>query len=167
VTIVYVQLPIAEALPLVGGTMPEMVTIAGTNMYISGYAFDAAAREDLAWSLPAVLYGSGNVSVTVQWESRAGSTTGAAIWGARIAATTPGDAVSIEAKGWASASTSTTTVNATAKGLNATTVTVSNLDSLSGFDKLDINIYRDAAAGGDTMAGDAVLTAVYLAYSDT
>ena len=147
--------------------IPELVNIAGTDEPVWGYAFDAASREDLYFVFPAVLYGSGNVTVTVQWYSRSGSTTGDVVWGARLKAISDGDAVSVESKTFSTAATTTTTVNGTAKGPKFTTITITSLDSLTANDKLSINIYRDAAAGGDTMAGDAVYLTGTASYSDT
>jgi hypothetical protein len=164
-----VYLGIDPKAAIVGTTaIPELVLISGTNSPVMGYAFDAAAREDLYFSVPLLVYGSGSITATLHWYSRSGSTTGATIWGFRIAAITPGDAVSMEAKNWATTQTTTTTVNGTAKGLTSTAVVdSSNLDSAAALDTLWVNIYRDAAAGGDTMSGDAILTGLYLSYSDT
>lgn len=152
---------------LSSSAIPELVNIIGTNGPVMGYAFDAAAREDIYFSVPLLLYGSGNITATYEWYSRSGSTTGAVVWGGRIACITPGDAQSMETKAWATTQTTTTTVNATAKGLTSTAVTISNLDSATAGDTMWLNIYRDAAAGGDTMAGDAILLTIYLQYSDT
>jgi hypothetical protein len=148
-------------------SIPELVLIVGTNGPVMGYAFDAASREDIYFALPLILYGSGNITATAHWYSRSGSTTGAVVWGSRIACVTPGDAQSMESKNWATTQTQTTTVNGTAKGLTSSAVTISNLDSATALDTLWLNVYRDAAAGADTMSGDAILTALYLSYSDT
>lgn len=148
-------------------SIPELVLIVGTNGPVMGYAFDASAREDIYFSLPLPLYGSGNVTVTLHWYSRSGSTSGAVVWGSRLAAVTPGDAQSMESKNWATAATQTTTVNSTAKGLTSSAVAISSLDSLTALDTVWFDIYRDAAAGGDTMSGDAILLGIYLSYSDT
>lgn len=147
--------------------IPELVLISGTNSPVMGYAFDASSREDLYFSVPLLVYGSGNITATLHWYSRSGSTSNAVVWGARIACITPGDAQSMESKNWATTQTQTTTVNSTAKGLTSTAVTISNLDSAAANDTVWLNIYRDAAAGGDTMSGDAILTTLYLSYSDT
>lgn len=166
---VYVGLDPKSA--IVGASaIPELVLISGTNAPVMGYAFDAATREDLYFSLPLLLYGASapSITVTLHWYSRSGSTSGATIWGFRIAAITPGDTTSMEAKNWATAQTTTTTVNANAKGLTSTAVAdTANLDSAAALDTLWCNIYRDAAAGGDTMSGDAIFTGGYLSYSDT
>jgi len=164
---VYVALDPKSAI-VSSSAIPELVLIVGTNGPVMGYAFDAAAREDLYFSLPLLLYGSGTITATCHWYSRSGSTSGATIWGFRIACITPGDSTSMEAKNWATAQTTTTTVNSNAKGLTSTAIAdSSNLDSAAALDTIWVNIYRDAAAGGDTMTGDAILTGLYLSYSDT
>lgn len=147
--------------------IPELALIIGTNAPILDYAFDAAAREDIYDRFKLPLYGSGNLTLIVDWYSRAGSTSGAVVWGARIAAVTPGDSTSMEAKSWATAQTTTTTVNSNAKGLTTTSITISNLDSLALNDQLWLNIYRDATNGADTMSGDAIPCSALLTYSDT
>lgn len=150
--------------------IPELVLISGSNGPVMGYAFDASAREDIYIATPLPLYGASNPNVvlSLQWYSRSGSTSGAVVWGFRQAAITPGDAQSMETKNWATAQTTTTTVNGTARGLTQTDITNSaNKDGLAALDMLWLDIYRDAAAGGDTMTGDAILVGMYLSYSDT
>lgn len=148
--------------------IPELVLIVGTNGSVMGYAFDASSREDIYFAVPLLVYGSGSITATLHWYSRSGSTTGAVVWGFRIACVTPGDAQSMESKNWATAQSTTTTVNGTAKGLTSTAVVDSaNLDSATALDTMWVNLYRDAANGSDTMSGDAILTAIYLSYSDT
>jgi hypothetical protein len=164
---VYVALDPKSAI-VSSSAIPELVLIVGTNGPVMGYAFDAAAREDIYFSLPLLVYGSGSITAVGHWYSRSGSTTGAVVWGFRIACVTPGDAQSMESKNWATTQTNTPTVNGTAKGLTSfTVVDSSNLDSAAALDTIWVNIYRDAAAGGDTMSGDAILTGLYLSYSDT
>lgn len=149
----------------VGATaIPELALILGSNAPILAYCFDAAAREDIYDMFRLPLYGSGDLTLKLGWYSRAGEVTGDVVLGARVAAVTPGDATSMEAKNWAAAATTTTTVNATAKGLTNTDIAISNLDGLAADDELWLNIYRDAAAGGDTLVGDVVLNDAMLSY---
>jgi hypothetical protein len=163
---VYVALDPKSAI-VSSSAIPELVLIVGTNGPVMGYAFDAASREDIYFSLPLLVYGSGNITATLHWYSRSGSTTNAVVWGGRIACTTPGDSTSMETKAWATTQTQTTTVNSNAKGLTSSAITISNLDSAAALDTMWLNVYRDAAAGGDTMSGDAILLSLYLSYSDT
>jgi hypothetical protein len=149
--------------------VPELVLITntGTNpIPIMGYAFDASTRENMYFQFVIPNYGTGNISVVIDWMSRTAQTTGAVVWGASIAAVTPGDAQSILTKSLAAETTATTTVNGTASGMVASTVAVSNLDGVAANDLVWLRIGRDAAAGGDTMTGDATVLGVYLSYSD-
>lgn len=156
------------ALVQIGTVFPEPITIQGTNFPIVGWAFDAALDEALATEeLVAVNYGSGNVTVIIDWYSRSGSTTGAVVWGAALSVRTPGDAQSLETDAFATENTATTTVNGTAKGPTRTTITVSNLDSLAADDDVVLRIRRIGSNGSDTMTGDAILRAVRVNYSDT
>lgn len=143
--------------------------ITGTNAPVMGYAFDTTTREDIYYDLSLLLYGASgpNMSLVIKWYSRTGAVTGGVTWGARIAAIAPGDSVSLEAKNWATAQTGTTTVRATAKYPNATTVSITNLDSAAALDELWLNVYRLPTDAGDTMLGDAIITSMYLSYSDT
>lgn len=143
--------------------IPELVFIGPPN---GGYAFDAAAREDVYHRFTDLQYGTGSLTLAIRWYSRGGATTGDVVWGTRIACTTPGDTTSMETKAYATAQVSTTTTNVNAKGLKETVITISNLDSIAANDEVWLNIYRDAAAGGDTLVGDAVYTSGYLTYSD-
>lgn len=145
--------------------IPEYVSINGTNGPVSGYAFDAATMEQIFVRVPAWDYLSGNVTLYLRWASRAGSTTGAVIWGGQLAALTPGDAQSVLTDSFATAATTTTTVNGTASGPTETQVVITALDSLADGDDLCVRIYRDAAAGGDTMSGDAVLMEISIGYA--
>jgi hypothetical protein len=147
--------------------IPECVKIDGTNFPVWGYAFDAAADEQLSYRWKALNYGSGNVTVTAFWYSRSGSTTGAVVWGAALSVLTPGDAQSMETDGLATENTQTTTVNGTARGLTSSAITVSNLDSLANGDSVEMRIRRVGSNGSDTMTGDAVLVGFEVSYSDT
>jgi hypothetical protein len=164
---VYVGLDPKSAI-LSSSAVPELVLIVGTNGPVMGYAFDATTREDIYFSIPLLLYGSGNITLTAKCYSRAGSTTGAFVLGARIACITAGDAQSMETKNWATAQqSSSTTINSTAKGPTGCTVTISNLDSATVNDEMWLNVYRLPADAGDTMSGDLIITNLYLSYSDT
>lgn len=150
-----------------GTTFPELVKIDGTNFPNFGPAFDGGtAVEDAYYVFEARQYGSGNLSLDVEWYSRSGSTTGAVFWSAAIACVTPGDAVSMEAKSFATATTATTTVNGTARGLTRSTVTISNLDSIAANDLVILRLRRDPTNAGDTMTGDAIVVGLNVSYSD-
>lgn len=140
----------------------------GTNFPAFALFFDAAAVESAYWMFRAVSYGSGNVTVAVDWYADT-ATSGDVIWGAQLAAITPDtDTTDVETKSLATANTVTDThLGTTGQRLHRASITVSNLDSLANNDDVWLRVYRDAAAGGDTMAGDAALVAVTVSYSDT
>lgn len=142
---------------------PELVYISGTNFPSDGYAFTSGGSKALYIKIGAELYGnSGNWTLDLHWYSRSGSTTGNVNWVAALAAITPGDATSVEAKSFATSQNVTTTVNATGKGLTLTSITVSNLDSVNAGDTVWLKITR----GTDTMSGDAILVRGSASYSD-
>jgi hypothetical protein len=91
------------------------------------------------------------------------------IWGIQIAAITPDtDNQDVATKALATAQVVTDThLGTTAKRIMTCQLTISNLDSLALNDVLWIAIYRDAAAGGDTMVGDALFIEARIEYSDT
>lgn len=162
-----VTLPIAvESARLKTTNVPELVNIAGTNFPVGGYAMDASAVEHLYFQFIIPLFGASNTTITcvVDWYSRTGQTSGNAIFGAAVGCITPGDAVSVEAKALATATTAgATTVNATAKGLTTTTVTIANIDSCAALDQVELDVF----VNGGTMTGDRIITSIYLQYSDT
>lgn len=165
---VYFPIDVASA-RYKGSSIPELVNIAGTNFPLGGQAMDAAAREDLFFQTPIPLFGPSNttLAVIIRWYSRTGQTSGNAIFGAAIAAVSPGDAVSMEAKAFAASTTAgATTVNATAKGPTETTVTIANLDSLATAAPWDA-VELDVFVNGGTMTGDRIITHLYLSYSDS
>lgn len=140
----------------------------GTNFPVVALAYDATADEAAFWHFQAVSYGSGNLTVRVEWYADTAST-GDVIWGAQLAAITPNtDTQDVETKALATANTATDThLGTTGQRLHTVDITLSNLDSLAVNDAAWLRIYRDADAAGDTMAGDAILTLVTVSYSDT
>lgn len=163
---VYQQLDVGAA-QLLASAFPAMVKN-GTNFPVAALAYDAAAAESAYWELRAVSYGSGNVTVGLDWYADT-ATSGDVIWGAQLAAVTPDtDSQDVETKAFATANTVTDThLGTVGQRLHRALVTVSNLDSLAANDVVWVRIYRDAAAGGDTLTGDACLVGVTVSYSDT
>lgn len=164
---VYQQLDPAAAL-LRTSAFPQLVQVNGTNIPVRGLSFDASTEEAAFFVWRAVLYGSGNLAIDFDWYA-ATATSGAVVWGAQIAAITPGsDTQDVETDALATAATTTTThLGTTGHRLHRTSVTVSALDSLAANDLVSMRFYRAAAAGGDTMTGDAILTLLTVSYSDT
>ena len=148
---------------------PELVRLEGTNFPEFGYAFADATNDEIVFTERLMIpnYGSGNVSVLIDFRSRTGQTTGAVVWGAALSVLTPGDAQSVATDAFATENTQTTTINGTASGLTRSTVTVSNLDSLAANDSLVLRIARRQSNGADTMTGDAIIEGITLQYSDT
>lgn len=147
---------------------PQLVRNNGTNIPISGYSFDASTEEAIFFDFRATRYGSGNLTVDVDWYADT-ATSGAVKWGAQIAAITPNvDTQDVETDTLATVATATTThPGTTGQRLQRTSITVSSLDSLAADDDVRLRISRVAADAADTMTGDAIATRVTVSYSDT
>ena len=140
----------------------------GTNFPVIGLAFDASSAENAYWVTRAINYGSGNLSVDLDWYADT-ATSGVVQWGVQIAAITPdADTQDVETKALATAQTVTDThLGTTGQRVHRCTVTVTNLDSIASGDDVWFKIYRDAANASDTMTGDAILIGTTVSYSDT
>lgn len=140
----------------------------GTNFPVFGLAYDAASDEAAFWLIRAVNYGSGNVTVAIDWYADT-ATSGDVIWEVQLAAITPDtDTQDVETKALATLNNVTDThLGTTGQRLHRASVTVSNLDSLANNDDLWIRIARDANNASDTLTGDAILTLATVSYSDT
>lgn len=147
---------------------PQMVQANGSNYPVRGLAFDAATEESVFFELRASNYGSGNVTVDIDWYADT-ATSGGCVWGAQLAAITPTtDSQDVETDGLATAATTTTThPGTTGQRLQRTSIAISVLDSLAPEDAVFLRVYRVAANGSDTMAGDAIMTLVDVSYSDS
>ena len=141
--------------------------VSGTNFTVESLAFDAATDESAQFRLPALNYGSGNLTLKLRWYADTASS-GDVVWSARIAAiTAETDTQDIETKAWASAQSVTDShLGTTGQRLHEASITISNLDSLAAADDLTLEISRDANNGSDTMTGDALLVGAILEYSD-
>ena len=137
----------------------------GSAYPIDRLSFAAAtAGQSAAVRFKASNYGSGNLTLVIRWYAAA--TTGDVQWNAQIVAISPGDAQSVLTDALATATNTVTTVNGTTNGLNTTSVTISNLDSLAADDEVWLVITRNNG-GSDTMSGAALLLGFELQYSDT
>jgi hypothetical protein len=147
---------------------PQLVKANGTNIPVTGYAFDAATEEAVFFGFRAVRYGSGNLTVDVDWYADT-ATSGDVVWGAQLAAITPNsDTQDVETDALATANTFTDShLATTGQRLHRAAITVSNLDSIAADDDVRLRVYRVAANGSDTMTGDAVLVRLAVSYSDT
>lgn len=165
---VYVPLNWKAADFLSSAGIPEERVIEGTNFPVSGLAFDASAVEAAYWSFRAIRYGSGNLTLDIEWYADTASS-GDVVWGASIAAITPNtDTQDVETDGLATENTGTDShLGTTNQRLHRATITISNLDSLAADDDVWLRVRRLATDGADTMTGDALLTHATLSYSDT
>lgn len=143
---------------------PERVQDNGTNYPLLSLAFDQSTQEACFFEVFAANYGSGNVSILVDWITSA--TSGNCIWGAQLSVTTAGDNQSLLTDAFATAATVTTAANSTANGHQRSTIAISSLDSLAAGDRCALKLYRDAANGSDTLAADAKVFGVQVQWSD-
>jgi hypothetical protein len=158
---------IEEGQPLTAN-FPQYQKNNGTNFPISSLAYDAATKETIFFNFHATGYGSGNLTLDVYWYADTASS-GDVVWGAQVAAITPNaDTQDVEGKAFAAASTATQThLGTTGQRLHQATIAISNPDSIAPGDVVWLALYRDAAAAGDTLTGDALLVKSLLSYSDT
>jgi hypothetical protein len=147
---------------------PAPVLTQGTNFPVSGLAFDATTQETCYFKFPAISYGSGNVTVTVDWYADTASANGI-VFGASIACITQNtDTQDIETDAFATENTNSDThLGTTGQRLHTFDITVSNLDSITAGDAVYLRLRRVPADGSDTMTGDAIVTRVTVSYSDT
>jgi hypothetical protein len=163
---VYVPLDPGSA-DFLSSTFPQLVTN-GTNVPVAGLAYDASADEAAFWLLDASHYGSGNLTVELEWYADTASS-GNVVWGAALAAYTPdADNTDIESKALATEQTVTDShLGTTGQRLHRASITLSNTDSIAAKDATWIRIRRVGSNGSDTMTGDAILVSVHVSYSDT
>lgn len=130
--------------------------------------FDGAGStvESCHWQfrLPAN-YSSAPV-IKILWHANA--TSNAVKWQTQVAAVTPDDADTPLEHAYATADTVTTNVNTTeARRLTASSITVSNADSMAAGDFVQIVLFRDPADAADTATVDAEVVAVAFEYTTT
>lgn len=167
---VKMQLAVEEA-QFLASAFPQYIKTNGTNIPVSGLAFDAAADEAAFWKLIADNYGSGNLTLDLYWYADTGSS-GTVAWETQIAAITADtDTQDIETDALATVQRfSDTHLGTTNQRLHKASITISNLDSIAAGDYLIVRIARDAddtGGGGDSMTGDAILVLAELSWSDT
>jgi hypothetical protein len=165
-TVKQVLQPGDALLPTSNPAAPVMVQ--GTNFPVAGLAFDATTQETAYFRFPAINYGSGNITVSVEWYADTASANGV-VFGASLAAITPNtDSQDIETKAFATENTASDThLGTTGQRLHTFDITVSNLDSIAAGDDVTLRLRRVPADGSDTMTGDCVVSRVIVSYSDT
>jgi len=157
-----------RAASFLASAFPALVHANGTNFPVDGLAFDAASDEAAFFKWIATNYGSGNITLEIDWYADT-ATSGDAIFGAQLSAITPNtDTQDVETDGLATANTVTDThLGTTGQRIHTCSITISNLDSIAAGDLVHLRLYRDADAAGDTMTGDAIVCGLRLSYSDT
>lgn len=150
---------------LSSGNFPTYKKVDGTNFPISCLGYNDTTVQDAFFKFFPSTYGSGNLTLTLEWYSATGQTSGAVKWGASLSAIAPGAAQSVETASFATQDVATTTVNATAKGMTQTVITITDLNSIAAGDLVWIRIERVANDGGDTMTGDANLMFATVSWS--
>lgn len=165
-TVRHILSPLDATFPTTGMATP--VQTQGTNFPVPALAFDTTTQETAYFQFPAIAYGSGDVTVTVEWYADT-ATSGGVTFGASLAAITPNtDTTNIETKAFATENTASDThLGTTGQRLHSFDITVSNLDSLTAGDSVVLRLRRVPADGSDTMTGDALVTRVIVAYSET
>jgi hypothetical protein len=147
---------------------PAIVNNQGTNFPVGGLAFDAATKETVFFRFRADNYGSGNLTLDIDWYADT-ATSGDIIWGAQLAVITPdSDTQDVETKSLATAQSVTDThLGTTGQRVHRASLTISNLDSIASGDEIWVAFYRDSAQAGDTMTGDGIVIGLEISYSDT
>ncbi len=151
-----------------GTAFPQYTKFNGTNMPVSGLAYDGGTfTENAHWQFPIIGYGSGNIVCTIWWYADT-SSTGGVVWQAALRALTPDtDTQDIETDAYATAQQITDThLGTTGQRLHTCALTITNLDSVANLDLCTLRITRLPTDAADTLAGDAIMVAAILSYSD-
>lgn len=145
-----------------------IVETQGTNFPVNGLAFDTSTQESAFFKFLAQNYGSGDITVTVLWYADTASANGVA-FGVSLAALTPNtDSQDIETKAFDTEVIGTDThLGTTGQRLHSFDITLNETDNLANGDLCFLRVRRVPANAGDTMAGDAIVVGIRLAYSDT
>jgi|SRR3990172_2129085 len=160
-----------KAAELAATGIPEWKNTAGTNFPVEGWALDGTASEQFFLKFRADDFGSGDLTLAIDWYADSG-TTNAVTFGAQVGCITPDtDSGDIETKALDTATIVTDShLGTTAQRLHRAIMTIANADtdSMTAGDYCILRIYRDPADAGDTMAGiDVIVTFVELTYSNT
>lgn len=157
------------AAQFLGSAFPQYLKVNGTNFPVEGLAYDASSDEAAFWRFIATNYGSGNLTIDLWWYADTASS-GNVVWESQLSAVTAdSDTQDIETDGLATLNfVQDTHLGTTGQRVHKCTITISNLDSLANGDLCHLRIARDANGTNatDDMAGDAILLAARLSYSD-
>jgi hypothetical protein len=167
---VYIDIPVETAIPAsTNGAQHKVVD--GSNFAVRSIAFDGGSTDESVYFNLGKLanYGSGNPTLSIDWYADT-ATTGNVVFGAAMAVITPNtDTQDVETKAFATANTQQDShLGTTGQRLHTVDLVISNLDSLANGDDVWLHFFRKASdTTNDTMAGDALVTALRLSYSDT
>ncbi|MFI7630255.1 hypothetical protein [Microbispora rosea] len=162
------QVLLPEAAQYLSSSFPAFDKVNGTNFPVARLLYDPSADEAAYWHLEALAYGSGNITVDIDWYA-VNATSGVVRWGVALAAITPEtDTTDAETKALATEQTvDDTHLGTTSRRIMRATLTLSNLDSIAAGDEAWLRVRRIGSATADTLANDAALTMIRLSYSDT
>lgn len=143
----------------------------GSNFPVAGIWFDPGAADTKCYfSIDTSRYGSGALTVDIDWYADGSATSGTVKFGARLAAITPNtDSQDIESKAFAAQATGVDAhLGTTARRLHTASLSVSALDALAANDACWLELARVASdAVNDTLPVGAIVTRVTVSYSDT
>lgn len=162
------QVLLPEAAQFLSSAFPAFDKVNGSNFPVARLLYDATADEAAYWHIEALNYGSGGITVDIDWYA-VNATTGVVRWGVALAAITPEtDTTDIETKALATEQTvDDTHLGTTSRRIMRATLTLTNLDNLATGDEAWLRVRRIGSNGADTLSNDAALTMIRLSYSDT
>lgn len=141
--------------------------VAGTNFPVESLAFDATTEETAFFTFPAINYGSGNLTVYIDWYADSASS-GGVVFGASLAAITPNtDTQDIETKAFDTEVTAADThLGTTGQRIHEFSIDLSELDDVAAGDLCVLRIRRKVSDGSDDMTGDCLVTGILVEYTD-
>lgn len=147
-----------------GGAGSATEELATNDVMISALAFDAASVEAAQFAVPMpASWDAGTITARVYWKHPATTTNFDVVWGIRAQAAANDDALDAA---WGTAVTVTDTGGTIGDlYISAATAAITVGGTPAAGDLVIFEVYRDAAAGGDTLAVDAHLIAVHLYYT--
>lgn len=166
---VYVDLPAIVWLPASSNGATQRV-LSGTPD-IPVLSFAGASTDNTAYTTVALRnYGSGNLTLTVEWTGDTDTTGNVVRWGAAIAVITPNtDSTAVGSPSFGTAvEVNDTHLGTTATRVHTVDITGLTASGLADGDMLFIQLYREASdTGNDTYADEAYVPRCVLSYSDT
>lgn len=136
------------------------------GIYFMQLAFDAAADEwcTFVFRMPDDFDSSVAPVAKVQYKMTS-ATSGAVQWDVRLGTVAAGAAVDVDAKGFATANTTNSTVSGTVGRMVEASITLTNYDSALAGDFSVVRLARNGSNGSDTATGDAEFIAMTIAYT--